>query len=247
MVIDVFLDRKVFDDLSVANTAIYSVCDRFMYAEEDQPYDLAHNKLSFWYNPRKIWDLSLSHEYPHKSHGLTKDPKFNLVIYFPNYVSIYLIDLLFRDRDKTMLVEDQAGGDGRFFAYLSRLGYKNFHITENFTQLNQQLLNSMMREFKIACSLNQPNTEPVIMNLVGWTHMTRAEVPASAEIFCVYNNPSIVKEIDGAWNIRSSSGEYIKMNMVKLCQDVDKLMNVFCREDKYEEFMTKIKSRGIIL
>lgn len=247
MIIDVFKDRKVFDNLEQYNGIVKWGCRNVTFAPEGEQYDLKKNKVSYWYNPGMIWDLHISHHYPHKTHGLTKDPKFNLFIYFPNYISMYLIDLFYAER-KTVLIEDMAGGDGRFALYLSKLGFTNFHITENFSQLSEYLLREMMKVGRVSYQLNVKNTQPVIVNLVGWTELTRPDWPSSVELACFYNNSRLTKrEGDKCW-ILSPSGSYIEMPGFKyLCFDIDQLMHVFCHESKYDEFVQKIQSRGIVL
>ena len=250
MIIDVFKEdhtKSVFDQLVKYNEIVREACAQVTFAEEDQSYDLRHNHVSYWYNPDKLSDLAISHHYPHKTHGLTRHPKFNLLIYFPNYISIYLINLLYSDR-KTVLIEDMAGGDGRLSLYLSKLGFSRFNITENFTQLSKFLLNQMMKRGQVPYTLNAKDTEPTIINLVGWTELTRPDWPLSCEFACFYNNTRLTKEEDGKCFVLSPSGSYIEMpDFVHLCTDIDQLTNVFCHRSKLEEYTEKIRSRGIIL
>jgi len=246
MIIDIFKDRGVFNRLKRYNGDIRYACRKFIFIPEGQEYDLEHDKVSYWFNPDYLKHLHISHNYPERTYSITSNPKFDLLIYFPNYTSIYLINLLYQDK-KEVLIEDMAGGDGKLFLYLKGLGFTNFHITEQFTQLSKHMLEEMMSVSQVKYTLNQPNTSPIIVNLVAWTHITREDWPESIELACLYNRPGLVKEVDGKLFVDGVNHAVEMIDFVPLCSDEDMLLNSFCRKDKYEEFKIKLESRGIII
>lgn len=246
MIIDVFKDPNFFKSLEPYNKIIWEACKTATFAKEGQEYDLPNNKVSYWFNPNHLGELHLSKNYPNKTYKVTKNKKFKLLLYFPNYISLYLINLLYKNR-KDVLIEDMACGMGRVDVYLRQLGFTNFHFTENFCQVSEALLKTTMKLANIDYTLNQLNTEPVIINLVGWTKLTRSTIPDSVELLCFYNREDLVEVREDGLYVVSDSDEYKPIKDFKfLCTDVDELTNVFCRKDKYEEFSNLLTEKGLV-
>lgn len=246
MIIDVFRNTKFFRKLEPGNKIIRQVCKKVTFAEEGEEYDLENNKVSCWFNPDYLRYLHISKYYPDKVPQLTMQLKFSLLLYFPNYISLYLINLFYRHK-KDILIEDMAAGMGKLVFFLRLLRFKNFHLTEIFTQVSKFLLDEMMKAAKIKYILNDNNLNPIVINLVSWTHITREHWPESIELACIYYNIGLVKEIKGKLFITAPSGEHVEMKDFRfLCKDVDDLMYIYCRKDKYSEFLRKIKNDDII-
>lgn len=245
MIIDVFKDQNFFKMLQPYNKIIWEACKTATFAREGEEYDLPNNKVSYWFNPNHLRELHISKNYPKKTYKVTKNKKFKLLLYFPNYISLYLINLLYKNR-KDVLIEDMACGMARFAVYLRQLGFTNFHFSENFSQVSEALLKETMKLANINYSLNQLNIESVIINLVSWTQLTRNNIPSSAELLCLYNRKNFVIQKDDGLYVVSNSGAYKPMKNFKLlCTDVDELMNIYCRDDKYEEFSNIIIDKGL--
>ena len=251
MLIAVFRDRKIFDDLQPVNAIIKRACSKVTFAKENEDYDLPNNKVSCWFNPDRFWDVHLSHHYPNKSYEITKQPKWNLTVNFPNYIAMYFINL-FYGNNKGIMIEDIGGGDGRLLLCLNKLGFTNLYITEKFTQLSPYLLEQMMLEGNVPYTLNAENTNPIAINLT-WVGYTKEHFQESIELACFYNNPTMVREKNGKLFINyrpdsNASNVYIEMsNMRKLCTDIDQIANIYCKANKYDEFISKIKERNIIV
>jgi len=152
MIIDVFKDYNFFKNLESYNNDIRDVCKNYKFVREGEEYDLNNKIVSGWFDPDHVKDLYISEFYPKKV-PLPYHPKFNLILHCYNYVSMYVINKLYSDR-KDILIEDQAGGMGRFLYYLSKLGFSNFHNVDNFSQLCVSLFEDLMKKGSIQCKLN---------------------------------------------------------------------------------------------
>ena len=250
MIIDVFKskkDKKFWEGLAVYNEQIKQVCANYNFAIESiEEYDLPNKKVSYWYDPNHQKELLISHCYPAQS-PIQRDLKFDLQLYFANYPSLYVINKLYDNKE--INIEDQAGGMGRFAFYLSKLGFKNFHITENFTQLCEDMLVDMMKKGKINYRLNDSTFMPTVINLVGWTEMTinlegvsglaEPSFKPETELLCLYNNITLRKGIEK--KLISKSG------FVFLCKDVDDLTYFYCKTEKLKEFKEKLNENSLVI
>jgi len=248
MIVDVFKDNtQFFQKLQGYNSVIKEVCKKVTFNSESEEYDLPRNRVSRWFDPNYLRYLYFPKYYPHQTKD-THDPKFNLVLFFPNYITLYLVNLFYQEK-KHVLIEDMACGMGRLVFYLTKLGFTNFSLTENFSQLSKFLFDEMMKAGKVNYVLNDSTTNPIVLNIVSWTAMTRTDFPSSTEVFFAYNDVGkLVEKIDGKFHVKVPSGTNIEMkDFVFLCNDVDELMRVYCRKDKYDEFKTRMTHTPIVL
>ena len=247
MIVDIFKDRQVFDTLEKHNSTIREVCRKVRFARPGQEYDIPNNLVSYWFDPDYLRQLPIVKNYPRKSPEITFDPKWNLLLFFANYLPLYLTHLFYGSDRKYITIEDMAGGMGALVFYLSELGFINFHITEQFTQVSPFLLDSLMKAGEISYQLNKEDFAPTVINLSEWTHITRTFIPDSCELICLYNNPGIWYIDHGMLYIRSYNSHIAVPDFVKLCSDNDGTSDAFCHVRKYDEFSALLRSRKVIV
>lgn len=223
--------KQLFDSLLPCNDIIQQVYNK---------HELIGEKRSeWWFNPVKYQDM----EMPPCNTGIhtknkllklknLKDARlFQLYLYFPNYITILLLNTLFQNR-KDILIEDLCGGDGRLFLFLSKLGYNNFSLIDNFSQLNEQLFYGMMKTNNLRYILNDNNTRPIVISHMGYPLYPKNNLPDSVELICQYGNT----------RAKEMLFELIKNDeYIELCRDCNEISVAYCRKDKYDEFLTLIK------
>lgn len=239
LIIDIFKDDSIFRRLATFNDELkqifHKVCfyknaetigEKFMeggfYYRKDPT-----RHIGPWFNPFRMNEVPFPQNYPHTVQ-LNYDIKFRLLEWAPNYVSMFLIDKFYND--KAVLIEDVCCGQGKFAFYMSKLGYKNFSMIDDFSQLMPELFHETMAAAASGTKyvLNDKRAEPVIVNHVGYPNLVRS-FPQSVELICLYNNVNIIKAMDENTNFK------------RLCSDSDNFLYGYVRHDKYEEFAEKLK------
>lgn len=232
MLIDIFkhFDSSVFSNLKQYNQAIKDVSSHYKYNHGGIEYDLPNGVISRWFDPDFIKEMPTSRTYPNTAPEQFKDV-YNLVLYNGNYLGLFLINKLFANR-KDILIEDIGSGVGHLLVYLYRLGFNNFHIIEDFSQINKGSLDLMMNTFDIKYQLNNRELNPIVIHNSGVPDMSVFNIKPSIELFICYTNRTIEN-----W-----AREYLPTkNFIYLGKDMDDFAFAYCREDKFEEFKTILK------
>lgn len=224
-IIDTFKDQNFYTQLALnVNPKIFSILDRrFNFLSHDVKGKI---KLIDWFKP----DLLPHNPQPRPFENDLKfkmSSKFVLQDHFPGYIFIFLMDLLYSDR-KDVLIEDVCCGIGRTELYLKHLGFNNFHMVDDFSQIRKESLETFMIEGQINYRLNEPNVNPDISYISGYPTFPK-EVNDSIEFFCHYSNPAITKQL-------CESGLLASKGFIHLCTDVDNFMLAWCKQDKFEKF-----------
>lgn len=241
MKIDIFREQDFWNKLTPYNEEIRRVCSNYTFARESiEKYDLKKGKVSYWFDPNYYKHLHISHIYPKKA-SWQFDSKWKLILYFPNYVSLFVISKLFGE-NTDVLIEDQACGMGRFIFFLNKLGFKNFQVTEKYTQVCKELLFDMLTKIKANVSVNGNNeTDPDIINLIGWTHMTRQQIPKNTRLLCLYNQEHLIKNKYSTPLVFNSGQVYVKVKgFTFLCSDKNNLCFIYCKKEDYEAHFDKL-------
>lgn len=239
MIIDVFKDRDFFLNLEKYNKEIEEVCATYRFSK-DGNYDLANRLVSKWFDPKCRRELHISEFYPHQR-ALQHHSKFNLILHYYNCISLYVINLLYKD-DKSILIEDLAGGMGKLFFYLSKLGFNKFHNVDNFSQTCESMFTDLMEKGNIAYNLNNYKLEPTVINLSALPIFLRYPIPKSTELICCYYHDGIIRKEGNDYTINFNKGFDKIEDFEFLCKDSDNLTYFFCRKSKYKEFYKKIKA-----
>ncbi len=153
-----------------------------------------------------------------------------------------LINTLYSNR-REVLIEEQAGGMGVLLFYLNKLGFANFTLIDNWTQLPKSLMESLLSSNGIVPHLTPPEQAPTIINLIGYTYFIKSIQPETELVIC-YNNTSLITRGEGeSWMYRDGCLEKnsVMTNKVWLATDKYGLANAYCNKDKVEEFTAKLK------
>lgn len=242
LIIDSCKGADIYNSLHKYNIDVFKSCKGFYFGEG---YQGKKNAASWWFDPKQVHTHSLSHLYhlSNKNHPVQKDPRFCLPLYAPNYFSLLLINTLYENK-KDVLIEEQAGGQGVLLFYLNKLGFKNFTLIDNWTQLPIELMQSLLYTAEIYPHLTPPEKNPEIVNLVGYTHFIKS-IDQQTELVITYNNVNlIVKDGDsGNWKYLNGSLEnYVYLeNKVLLASEKHGLAHAYCNKDKFYEFTEKLR------
>lgn len=223
--------QQLFDSLLSGNSIIQKVYNTYE--------SIGDKRSDWWFDPIRYKEMSMPKVTPiprklNLLFQLCNFPDANyykLYLYAPNYITILLINVLFRDR-KEILIEELCGGDGRLFVFLSKLGFTNFSIVDNFSQLNKSLLEGMILTNNLACIINNDNTEPIVVSHMGYPIYPKSNIPNSVELICQYGNIRAKELLSNLFD----------NNYIELCRDQNDISVAYCRKDKYEEFLEIIKS-----
>jgi hypothetical protein len=227
MIVNLFEDG-LFESLKKYNQEIIDVCDRHKINE--YPGHAIDGSSAWWFDPRNIQKLHLTQSW--KKYGeiiypepnpIVYDKKFCLIMYVPNYLSVWLTNKLM---PKDILFEDLGCGLSHPSFYLNKLGFKNFSFVENFTHIAPALFYDFMRSSEINFVLNGI-TAPRVTNIVGH-HPYPKEIIRSNELFVTYPKDELVEMFDNLEGYKF------------LCEDSDGLCKAYARTDKYDEFMEKL-------
>lgn len=156
-------------------------------------------------------------------------PYKKLLMHPANYTALALIDLLYTN--KNILIEDLACGMSQLTFYLSHLGYTNFNLIDNFSQIRRQWIIDFLKRTNITYTLNEFSCRPTVINQSCYNKVIKHSIPDSTELIILYSNSTLLKEM---LPILQS------YNFVELCEDYFRMNVVYCRQNKYSEFNDKL-------
>lgn len=238
--IDIFKDVATWNSISKWNSIVESVARQAVYPKSGE-FDTTQGEASFWFSPDKVRHTPLPAFYP-EIHPVQLDPRFNLVMHCANHVALSLINILYRDR-KDILIEDICCGMGNLLFYLSRLGFTNFNAIDNWSQVPESLFRDLMSRGTINYTLNDTHSKAVVSSLIAYTVYPKVDsskkeiIPDSLELFLPY-----VPLIPGSSHLSINNTAFFReKKFVCLARDpFFRMVWAYCREDKYEEFSTKL-------
>lgn len=236
MILDLFKGVELYQSLKPYTPSLNSVCKEFSFISHRE-YDVTKKEASWWFNPKEVNKLPISHVYP-QCLEVQKDPRLCLNLYIPNYVSLLVINELYED--KNILIEDQAAGMGRLLFYLNKLGYNNFNAIESFDQLPEKLFMANILNNNIPCVLNDYSVVPEVVNLVGYTEFPK-KIKLDTNLVITYNNVNLITKQNGDFVYNVDHSTAILKNKVFLCKDNYDLTKIYCNKEKYEEFKSKLE------
>jgi len=229
MKVNIFKNEWLFKCLEQYNRIVTDVCAKHtIIRNTDERYDPAFHSSSWWFNPENLYLLSLPRDYPEQS-PIVKDKKFNLKFYAPNHASTFFISFLYANR-KDVLIEDYACGDARLAGYLSKIGFNNWSLFDNFTQLSRDLFLDMTETFGVKYALNDRTTNPTIINLIGYPGFL-STVHDNTEMVLLYENQRTLKDFE------ASHADGFTM----IATDSDEMIYVYARNDKAQEFTKRLE------
>lgn len=229
MIINIFKNKKYFENFKNYNFEIIRASKKLKYNNPDHEYDLPNNVISEWFDPHKIRRMPTSRTYPLPAREQFKD-EYSLILYNANYLGLFLIPTLYQD-NKSVLIEDIGAGVGHLLIYLNVLGFNNFHIKENFSQVSKDSLDLVMSHFNIVYQLNNQELKPVILHNSGVPEPSSFLFNDQTELAICYTNRNIEEWANKYWK---------EKNFIPLCKDADDFAFAYCREDKYQEFKEKL-------
>ncbi len=230
MKINIFKRKDIFDKLVKHNAElleaynVYKECD----GEVSKICKETHSgKSTWWFNPNRAGELDIPDKLI-QQRLLPDGDNYVLPMFAPNYLTLLLINLFYPNK-KDILIEDACAGMGRLIFYLSKYGYTNFSIIEDFSQVTKSLMEGILTGINYI--LNNFSTSPTIINTAGYPNYPKDYIPESVELFCGYSNERLLKV----------TGKMLEKNHVELCTDHNMITKAFCRKDKYNEFYNIIK------
>jgi hypothetical protein len=234
MIIDIVENCDLFFSLVSLNKVIEDFASKFKYNEPGRDYDFTNRVISSWFNPRKIRDLGISRTYP-RMDPVQYRPEYCLIIHCSNYLPLFLMDKLYRDR-KDVLFEDIGAGLGWLYVYLKAIGFYNFHTVEDFSQLSEEACVEFREYADLDVNINLPYLRPVVSNNVGVPAFpfrdASIDESTNLELIICYTHREFDKYFADNMN---------RLGFSFLCRDSDDLSTAYCRNDKYEEFSSILK------
>jgi len=255
MIINILKDLSLYKNLEKYNKIIREVSKKYIFRRGPDP---AKGEATIWFDPYNYREAPLSRTYPETAPEQYR-PEYRLIFYLPNYVILFLINILYQDR-KDILIEDFGAGVGRLFFFLSKLGFTNFHNIDNFSMLPKSFFEEMMEAGNIKYHLNDLLLQPVIahnasspfyfitygldkkhiftsvpkQNSNPYIDIKEAEnrILTKLELISFYANKQWEKL---AYEILEPQGYKF------LCKDRDDMGIAWCRKDKYNEFVERLK------
>lgn len=233
MIVDNFRKFSFWESLEKYNKDIANI-----YRSVTPNDDTTHSSFTtWWFHPDKVKELELRIRGSRTLWRLREnDEMYTLTLGPNNYLTLFLLPILYEN--KNILIEDVGCGMGRLIYYLSKVGFNNFSLIENFSQVERKLLEKTMTVGKINYVLNDENSAPIVTttNLPWYFHelpnSPKKSTPIeSCELFCFYSARSMFTTIV----------PYLLNNgYVELCEDWDRLSVAYCKKEKYEEFKSKL-------
>lgn len=241
IIIDIFKDNGLYKSLKPYNNIIKQVSHTSKY-DKGGFYNTKENEASLWFDYTRVRETLLNAHYP-EIHPIQLDDRFCLYTHAPNHIALLLIELLYKE-NRDILIEDICCGMGNLVFFLSKLGYKNFNVIDNFSQLPQELFERLMISGSINYSLNDMSANAVISSLIAYPHYVKYKkeeeiyIPESLELFLSYV-PLFPNE-----KHLDINGEYFfnELDFVPLCTDEYQMLYAYCKKKKYDEFSKKLEN-----
>lgn len=228
---------------------------KFDYAGKVPGYNVEKGEASEWFDPSRYRYAPLSRTYPKIAPEQWRK-EYQLIFYLPNYVTLFVIKELYKDRTD-VLIEDCGPGNGNLFFFLSKLGFNNFHAFDKFLQCPKQLFLDTMKAAHVTCKLNDYTTSPVIVNncsapFVFVTHgLDNNEIFTSKVATAEHNIDRTLPDLELICFYTNREWEELAPKILTpqgysfLCKDSDDMGVVWCRNDKLKEFTAKLKPYAI--
>jgi hypothetical protein len=241
--LDIYKGIELFNTLEKYNTILENITYKANYSE-DCNYDISKGGASFWFDARQVRKTPLPSNYPHIL-PIQLDTQFNLVLHIANYMSLLIIYMLYK-QDKGILIEDMCCGMGNLVFYLSKLGFDNFSMIDNFSQLPKTMFDDTMLAIKesdtnFKFQLNNFELKPKVFNLVAYTQYVKRDsnnveiIPDSIDLFMSY-----VPLVPESRHLNMDNTKFFE-KYVCLAKDPNRLLWSYCKKEKYEEFKSKLE------
>lgn len=230
MNINIIKNPVLFESLKQYNEGIINFSQKWSYNKPGEEYDFKNRKISRWFDPRYIRDLGLSRTYPDMC-SIQYRPEYSLILHCSNYLSLFLINLLYHNKN-TILIEDIGCGRGDFFYYLNKLGFNNFHGVDNWSQISIDCAKEFSKDFALNIEFNNSNAHPTIINNVGCAEFPIREINPNLELITIYTNRAHENLL--AETMPNKGYKF-------LCRDTDDTAIAYCRQDKHKEFIERLK------
>lgn len=189
-----------------------------------------------------------------------------LHIYPSNYFTISLINRLYNDQknvdEKDILIENVCCGIPKLEYYLRQLGFRYFNLIDDFSQFPREVFDKFIHGFDIIPTCNSLDRPSKVINWIEYpVYPKRIDsngdfslysagldnpdldqydydyIQDSVELFCSYveiTETMFLNSID--YNCFFNGRRF-----VKLCTDPQNMLYVYCRKNKYEEFVQKLQ------
>lgn len=242
-VINIFKDKTLYSNLEQYNQDLIDIGNKYTYKSQDYHHDKTLS--SYWFTPNidRIRSLPLMRCHPLDDPLVSKNTNYNLLLFVPNYLPLFLINLLYTNKD--ICIEDFGCGSAWFSYYLSKCGYNNFSFWDNWYQCNENIFLDVVKKGNISYKLNEMKTNPTVVNNSGspFTFITYGidgehdRDLSNLELVCFETNLN--------WKNKYAPIFLPKKGFRYLCEDKDNLSISYCREDKYNNFLEQIKPYAI--
>lgn len=217
----------LFESLKTHNAAIIKAFLEVAYQKDGKWFykQEPDREVSYWFNPFSIRSIPLPLLDPN-IYPINHDVKWVLLDNYSNYATMFVINEIYRDR-KDVMIEDVCCGPAKLTFFLSKLGFHNFSLFDNFSQMRQELMDAVMSG--IPHRLNQPpeDIKPEVFVQIAYPRIVRP-IHKTVDLICVY--PLL-------WNVFDFDG----MGYRILCRDSDDTMIFYAHERKWQEFHDKLK------
>ena len=191
----------------------------------------------------KDYDLSLlnrtlpsARSYPHEDPNVVKDPRYFLALNSSYYMMLFLINKLYDN--KKVLIEDVGSRDGKFTYYLSKLGFSNFNIVEDFKYPTEASLRRTMQG--VPFDLNNFYTEPTIV-----ANASRFDISRDIALRWTYSMELVMGYTHEFYDCQYFIERAGRWGFKPLCRDFNDLSVAYCLEIKYDEFKDKLKEYSV--
>lgn len=226
MRIDIFKNKCLWNFLAQFNTVIQKRWEKCI-EKRGSTYvwkngEVLSEGVAVWFNPATVSQIPFPRNYPNLI-PLNYDLKFIVNENRCCYLGIFLINLLYQDK-QDILIEDRCCGMAKFSFLLAQLGFNNFNLIDNFSQIDSACIDKMMEGIPFKVNRNE---EPVVINQSGYPCVLEDRPIGNAELICLYNNEHLI--------------DWANKNLTFLCEDSDLLSKAYCRPDKLGEFQNKIR------
>jgi len=238
-VIDILKDISWINELEPYTAKLREIHQRYILGLND------------WFNPYKYREDPLSRLWPNTDKTINYRPEYKLPFYLSNYLPLFLIRELYKDR-KDIQIEDVGAGNGNLIYYLAKSGFKNFDTFDKWCESPRLLFEDMMGSAQVSCRVNDLSINPVVIHNAsaprfcyiapGFDNRGFVDIEdrtyyrvkrdlSNVELICFYSN----LHWEGmAYDILRPLGYSF------LCQDTDHVGVAWCRNDKLKEFSEKI-------
>ena len=248
MIIDIFKDSGLYQTVHQHTPQLLEVLHKHPYVS-DRDYYTLFGESSSTFAPAEVRHIALSHTYPNTI-PVQQDKRLCLNLTACNYTSMLVINKLYSDK-KNILIEDIGAGACKFIFYLAKLGFDNWHIIDNLSQVSPDLMRDVCIAANIKPLLNSRDRKPVVFNRVGQPYIQTYDNFSSyenAELYCVYNNWKTIELLQESWRsdiTLKANKKYPQRIFKLLCKDVYDMTHVFCIESKLDEFRDKLRDIDI--